>query len=57
MAKGKWQERWGQRIAWWLPRWLVYWCAIRLIAYATQGKFASQIVVKLTAIEALRRWE
>ncbi len=43
-------------IAWWLPRTLVMWCAIRLIAYATQGKWSHQVVPELTAMDALKRW-
>lgn len=39
------------------PRWLVYWCAIRLIAYATTGKYSATIVPKLSAIDALDRWD
>ena len=40
-----------------MPRWLVYHCAIRLIAHATTGKHGSQLVPELTALEALERWE
>ena len=45
------------RLAWAMPRPLVYWCAIRLMAHATTGKHGSQEVRKLTAMEALQRWE
>lgn len=40
-----------------LPRKLVYWCAIRLGAYATAGKYSNQIVPDLTFVDALKRWE
>ena len=40
-----------------LPRKLVYWCVIRLLAYATSGSFSNQIVPELTIIEALNRWD
>jgi len=40
-----------------LPRWLVKWAAIRLIAYATSGKYGSTVVPELTAMDALKRWE
>jgi hypothetical protein len=40
-----------------VPRWLVYWCAIRLMAHATSGKHDRQGVNALTAMEALDRWE
>lgn len=43
-------------IAWRLPKRLVMWCAIRLIANATQGEYSSQIVPELSAMDALQRW-
>lgn len=50
------QEKMWIKIAWALPRCLVYWCAIRLMAYATQGQYGNQEVPALLAIDALRRW-
>jgi len=44
-------------IAWAMPKWLVKWCAVRLIANATTGKYSDQIVPELTAVDALERWE
>lgn len=43
--------------AWHLPKWLVKWAAIRLMAHATTGQYSSTIVPNLTAIDALKRWE
>lgn len=43
-------------VAWALPRWLVYWAAIRLMAHATQDQYSNQIVPELTAMDALKRW-
>ena len=43
-------------LCWRLPHPVVYWCAIRLIAHATQGKYSDQEVPALGAMEALRRW-
>lgn len=40
-----------------MPRWLVYYCAIRLIANACGRKFPTQIVPDLTAMDALKRWD
>lgn len=40
-----------------LPRRVIYWCAIRVAANATQGKWGSQVVPDLTAMDALQRWE
>lgn len=44
-------------VVWKLPRWLIYWCAIRLIAYATTGNHSNTIVPDLTAMDALGRWD
>lgn len=43
-------------IAWHLPRKVVYWCSIRLMANETQGPYSSQIVPELKAMDALERW-
>jgi len=43
-------------IAWNLPKKLIMWCAIRLMAHATQEKYGSTIVPELTAMDALKRW-
>jgi hypothetical protein len=40
-----------------MPRGLVYWCAIRLMAHATVGRYSNQVVPELTALEALKRWD
>jgi hypothetical protein len=50
-------EKLVMAVAWKLPRRLAYWCAIRVIAHATQGKYGTQIVPDLLAMDALRRWE
>jgi hypothetical protein len=52
----EWHETTLLRIVRRLPRWLVYWCAVRLMAHATQGKWSNQCASDLTAIEALQRW-
>jgi hypothetical protein len=44
-------------IAWRLPRKLVMWCAIRVGAHATQGKYSNQEVPALGFMDALKRWE
>ena len=44
-------------LAWHLPRRLVYWCAIRVVGYATTGRYDHTIVPELTASDALQRWE
>lgn len=50
-------EKLKMKIAWILPKWLVYFCTIRLGAHATTGKYGSQIVPELNFIDALKRWE
>ncbi len=44
-------------LSWKLPRRLVYFCAIRLMANATTGKYSNQEVSDLTTVDALKRWE
>lgn len=43
-------------IAFKLPRCLVEWCGIRIVAYATTGEYSSQVVPDLKAMEAMQRW-
>ena len=43
-------------VAWKLPRWLVRWASVRMIANATQGEYSSTVVPELGAMEALKRW-
>ena len=40
-----------------LPRNLVYWSAIRLIAHATMGRWPDEQVTEVTAVATLRRWD
>jgi hypothetical protein len=51
------KEKIATAIAFRLPRLIVYWCAIRLMAHATQGQYSDQVVPELTAVDALRRWQ
>lgn len=44
-------------VAWLLPRRLVYWSAIRLMAHATTGPHEKQVVPDLLAVDALKRWD
>ncbi len=44
-------------MAWRLPKSLVYWCAIRLGANATQDQYSNQIVSDLLFMDALKRWK
>lgn len=51
------KERIWLRIAWILPRSLVYWCGIRMFAEATCGEFANDVMPELSAMELFQRWE
>ena len=50
-------DRLWQWIADKLPRQLVYFCGIRIIAHGTTGKYSNQVVPELTAMDAIKRWE
>ena len=51
------KERIYRSVAWLMPKPLVYWCSIRLIAHATQGQYSNQVVPELGAMDALKRWD
>ena len=42
--------------AWKAPKWLVYWCLLRVGAYATTGRHSDIIVPELTFMDAVKRW-
>lgn len=44
-------------MVWHLPRRVVMWSYIRVVAHATTGRWEHQIVPELGAMEALQRWE
>ena len=44
-------------LAWKMPKSLVMWASMRLIAHATTNEYSSTIVPDLTAMEAIRRWD
>lgn len=50
------RERLTVWLAWRLPKPLVYWATLRLIAHATQGRYSNQVVPDLSAMDALKRW-
>ena len=41
---------------WKLPKCVIYWASIRLIAHATTGQHSNTIVPELSAMDALQRW-
>ena len=52
-----WPDRIKMFLVWRLPKWIVYWCVIRVGGYASTGQYSNQIVPDLTLIDALKRWE
>ncbi len=50
-------ERFWMFIAWHLPKELVKWAAVRLMAHATTGRYGHVNTTTTTIIEALQRWE
>ena len=53
----KFREKLQRRIAWMLPRSIIMWAYIRVVAHATTGKWSSQVVPELSAMDALERWD
>lgn len=49
-------EAW-RKVSRYVPKDLVYWCAIRLGVNATTGDYSRQVVPELTFMDALKRWE
>jgi len=50
-------ERFYMWLSCYLPRKLVYWCAIRLMSFATVGEYSDTLVSELKAMDALLRWD
>ena len=44
-------------LSWVLPRRVVYWCGIRIVAAATTGQYSGTVVPELGWHEALKRWD
>lgn len=55
--RGSTMDKIWMKLAYLVPRKLAYWCAIRVNTHATVGKYSTQIVPALTAMDALKRWE
>lgn len=49
-------EKLWMAIAWRLPKTLVMWCTVRLLAHATTGEYGATNPGELGAMEALSRW-
>jgi hypothetical protein len=55
MDKGR--TRLALWLTWRLPRRVVYWSAIRLLAETTTGRWGETLVPELTVLDAVKRWE
>ena len=51
------KDKAAQKIAWWLPRRVVLWAAVRVGAHATTGPYGHQVVPALLFFDAITRWE
>lgn len=52
----EWSGRLQMGVAFCLPRWLVFYAAIRLVSHATTGRYGCTVVPTLTLFDALDRW-
>lgn len=50
------REKLAVWLAWHMPRPLVYWCAIRLMSWATVDKYGDTDPNELKVMTALERW-
>lgn len=50
-------ERVTRAIVWNLPKWIIYWAAIRLFAHATTGEYGNTVASELTLMDAIGRWD
>ena len=50
-------EKFQMWVAWRMPRWLTYWCSVRLIAHATAtDEHRHTAAGELTCMDALKVW-
>ena len=54
---GKRREAVIRWVAWHLPRELVMWCYFRVVGHATSGKWGNTVVLEITAMDVIRRWD
>ena len=51
------RERLVMWIAWHVPKWLAYWCFIRVAAHATTGEWSGSVPHNVSIMDALERWD
>lgn len=44
-------------LAWKLPRGLVRWCSVRLMAASSCGSHSDRVVSEITCLDALNNWD
>lgn len=49
-------DKLAMEIAWLIPKRLVYWCTIRLFAYASTNKWSNEQITSIPIDVALKRW-
>lgn len=54
---GRARERAAMWLAWRMPRWLAYWCFVRIAAHGTTGEWSGSVPDQLSVMEAMRRWD
>ncbi len=54
---GHYKDKFYMWLAWKLPRELIKWSSIRLISYATMGKYGKDHPDDVSVITALNRWD
>jgi|SoiMethySBSTD1v2_1073268.scaffolds.fasta_scaffold401848_2 hypothetical protein len=54
---GKRVERVQMFVAWHVPRWLAYWCTIRVMAHATTGEYGMTDPTREPMMTVLQRWD
>lgn len=45
------------RVAWWLPDALIYWCGIRMAAYASTEAWPKKEIGNISIMDMLEAWE
>lgn len=51
------KEKLTIKITWLMPKYLIMWCALRLMAFATQGEYGHEHPDDVSIMTALGRWE
>lgn len=49
-------EKITMKLAWALPRYLVMWCAYRVMAHASQGKWGNECPDQIDMMTMIGRW-